>query len=216
MRCSRATLFKLCCLNNSCCLNCGKGLSTACSCEVMNCQTRKFPGGNDESKKVDGEYRGSSVGLSLGQGFWALIPEFHSAKPFKHKTQHWYKCWHLGSFCCLNESWKAVDKKTLGLLEYKQWGNFYVKSEERSPMDYRFNRCKSSWVKILHSGVFSPSKRVSPTICCTFFRKLEDQSQEFLPGNSAKRNVHAGTEVCKALCEETTLVFSRCALLLIS
>lgn len=118
---------------------------------------------DDESRKANVEYRRLNVGFVSWAGFSStcLRVKFRSAKSFKHKVQYWYECWHLNRSCCLNGSWEAVDKKALGLLKSEQWGDFYVKSEERSPEDYRFNRCKISSVEILDSRIFSPLKGIN-------------------------------------------------------
>lgn len=139
------------------------GLSAIHSRKVMNCQARKFSGEMMSQGRQMGKYRRSNVALVSWAGFpsTCLRVKFHSAKPFKHKTQHWYECWHLDSFCWLNGSWEAADKKAFGFLEYEQWDDFYVKSEEISQMACRFNICKISSSEILDSGFFFTLKRNS-------------------------------------------------------
>lgn len=49
---------------------------------------------------------------------------------------------------------RLQDEEALALLEYEQWSDFCVKSEERSSMDCRFNMYKISLVKVLDSVFF--------------------------------------------------------------
>lgn len=88
-------------------------------------------------------------------------------------------------FCYLNGSWEAVDKKILGLL--KSWFVCLFLFALFSLKRNIFN-CQA----YLLQEIWRPELRISP-------------------GTSTQASIYASTEACRALHEQTILIFFKCA-----